>query len=637
LADARLANAQRPFYPAGHETRRAGYRVNFLSPAAFWFAITLPVVVVLYLLKRKRVVKLVSSTLLWQKFLADTQASAPFQKLRHHWLLILQLLLLLLAVLALSRPYFAGHTVPAGLRVVILDASASMQSTDEDPTRFEKARAEALRMVDGLKDQDEMLVLLAGANTEVKQPATANKAALRRAIQDCQVTDSSTRLTEAIKLAGTLVRDKQHPEIHLFSDGATGDLTEFENKNLHVIYHKVGQRSENLGITTLDIRENPENHHDRAIYTSVANFSTNAQQTALELLFDGVVVDTRPLTIQPGETDPQVFTAHQERDGIFTVRIDAKDDLAADNRASIVSLLPKPIKILLVTRGNRFLEKALRAADNVDLSIANDSFDSAEKYDIVVLDDIVPTVWPVPNVLAVHVATTNWFERGWQTLDSPAVVDWKNTHPLLRYINFDNIQISETLRVKTPSWAVPLVEAPQTPLIMAGELSHQKIVWVGFDVLQSTWPLRISFPMFVANAVQWLDPAVAESGRLLIHAGEPFRYSLPQPAATADILFPDGSKKTITPLGGREIDFGDTARQGTYRVRTGTNEIAFCVDLLDAAESNTKPRDQLQFGKFNTVGTTEIKQASKEFWRWIAAAAMAVLMFEWWYYHRRTA
>ena len=87
--------------------------MNFLAPAAFWFAATLPVVVVFYLLKRKRVVKLVSSTLLWQKFLADTQANAPFQKLRHNWLLVLQLLLLLLAILALSRPYFAGHSAAA--------------------------------------------------------------------------------------------------------------------------------------------------------------------------------------------------------------------------------------------------------------------------------------------------------------------------------------------------------------------------------------------------------------------------------------------------------------------------------------------------------------------------------------------
>ena len=118
--------------------------MKFLWPGAFWFAVTIPVVVVFYLLKRKRVVRLVSSTLLWQKFLADAQANSPFQKLRHNWLLILQLLLLALAILALSRPYFAGHTTASDLRVVILDASASMQSTDEEPSRFEKARAEAL-------------------------------------------------------------------------------------------------------------------------------------------------------------------------------------------------------------------------------------------------------------------------------------------------------------------------------------------------------------------------------------------------------------------------------------------------------------------------------------------------------------
>ena len=68
--------------------------MSFLSPIAFAFAAAILVVVVFYLLKRKRVVKLVPSTLLWQKFLAETQASAPFQKLRHNWLLLLQILLL---------------------------------------------------------------------------------------------------------------------------------------------------------------------------------------------------------------------------------------------------------------------------------------------------------------------------------------------------------------------------------------------------------------------------------------------------------------------------------------------------------------------------------------------------------------
>ncbi len=610
--------------------------MRFLSPAAFWFAATLPVVVVFYLLKRRRVVKLISSTLLWQKFLAETQANAPFQKLRHNWLLILQLLLLLLAILALSRPYFPGHVASSGLRVVILDASASMQSTDENPSRFEKARAEALKLVDGLKDQEQMLVLQAAGNTEVKQSATADKAALRRALQNCQVTDSSTRLTEALKLADTLISDKHDPEIHLYSDGAAGDLSEFENKGLRVVYHRIGQRCNNVGVTTLDIRENPENRKERAIYTSVVNFSSNTVATALELLFDNVVVDTRPLNIPPGETSPQVFSAVQERDGIFTVRIDAKDDLAADNQASMVSLLPQPAKVLLVSRGNRFMEKALRAAANVDLTIARDTADGAEDKDVVVLDDVTPSRWPKGNLLAVHVVNTNWFQGGWTNVESPAIVDWKNTHPLLRYINLDNVQISDTLGVRTPGWAAALVEAQQTALILGGELSHQRIIWIGFDTLQSTWPLRISFPMFIANAIDWLNPAAAQSRQLMLRAGEPLRFALGQPVTTAEVTMPGGARETIATAGNREIVFGHTARQGTYHLRAGTNDIAFCVNVLDAAESNTKPREELQMGKFNKVGATAMKQASVETWRWIAAGALAVLLFEWWYYHRRT-
>src|SRR5438552_3224203 len=443
--------------------------MNFLAPAAFAFAAALPVVVVFYLLKRKRVVKLVSSTLLWQKFLSETQASAPFQKLRKNWLLILQILLLALAVFALARPYFATQAKPAQLRVIVLDASASMQATDETPSRFEKARAEALKWVDSLTGNNQMVVLQAGANTEVKLSASSEKAALRRALQACSASDGPTRLVPALKMAESLVRDldpKTNPEIHLFSDGAVPELNEFENKGLPLIFHRVGKGANNLGITALDVRSNPENASQRAIYASVANFSTNSQQTELELLLDDRLIETRPLTIPAGETSPQVFKAAQGRDCVFTVRSTAKDDLAADNQASIVSLLPKPVKVLLVSRGNRLLEKALRAVPGVELGAASDLTDRAAGFDFVVLDDVAPTVWPKGNLLAIHVVNTNWFE-GPTRIEAPAIVDWKSTHPLLRYVGFDNVPIAESFAVKTPSWAVSLVDAPQTSLILA--------------------------------------------------------------------------------------------------------------------------------------------------------------------------
>lgn len=610
--------------------------MHFLAPAAFFFAATLPVVVVFYLLKRKRVVKLVPSTLLWQKFLAETQASAPFQRLRHNWLLLIQLLLLLIAILALARPYFAGTTRGGRILVAILDGSASMQSTDETPSRFEKARKEALQLVEGLHPDDRMVVLVAAGATEVKQSPTSEKAALRRALESARASDSPTRLGEAMKLAETLIQNNTSAEIHLFSDGATDSLEGFENKGLPVVFHQVGIRHVNVGIVNLDVRSNPDNPAQRAVFATILNASTNQQDLRAELVFDNQVVGVKSLSLKPKESSPQVFIAEQPHDGVFTLRLDIQDDLSVDNTASIVSLLPQPIKVLLVTPGNRFLEKALKAISTVELSKSAQA-DDAAGFDVVVLDNVTTGVTPKANLIAINTVHTNWF-AGWKRIEGPPIVDWKTSHPLLRSVNFDNVQVAESYAVQTPSWGLPLVDAPNTPLVLAGELNRQRIVWIGFDTLQSTWPLRISFPIFIANAVEWLNPASEKGQSLAVKAGEPFHITLSEKAVSAEILLPDGSSRTRSVDANRhELLFGETQKQGVYRVKEGTNEITFCVNLLDSLETDTTPRKEIQFGAYTKVASTTQRQANLEIWRWFALTAFFVLLFEWWYYHRRTA
>lgn len=610
--------------------------MNFLAPAAFAFAATIPVVIVFYLLKRKRVVRLVPSTLLWRKFLAETQASAPFQRLRHNWLLILQILLLLLAVFALSRPFFAANMKPAELRVVILDGSASMQATDVQPSRFERARAEALKWVDALSGQDQMVIILAAGSTEVKQSASGEKAALRRALMNCSPSDSPTRLVPALRMAESLVRDQLNAEIHLFSDGAVSGLDDFENKGLPLIYHRVGTGANNVGLTALDVRANPEDPRQRAIYVSAVNFSTNAQSAELELHFDGRVRETRPLSISAGQVSPQVFFFAQDQDGIYTLRLNIKDDLQADNEASIVSALPQPAKVLLVSRGNRLLEKALRSAGNVELTTVPDLTDNAEGYTFVVLDCVVPTMWPKRNVLAIQTNPTNWFERVLE-LEAPQIVDWRSTHPLLRFSGLDNVRIVRSRAAKVPSWGISLVDAPQASLVVAGEMGRQRVVWIGFDVLESEWPRRITFPIFIANAVEWLNPANVQGGQLMVKAGEPFRMSLVEPVSSAQVTYPNGTSKTVKlEAGATELILGELQRRGIYRLNLGTNQVPFCVNLLDVAESDITPRGEIQLGKYSKVTATTVQRANMEIWRTFAALAILLLLGEWWYYHRRT-
>ena len=606
--------------------------MNFLNPEALAFAVTLPIVIIFYLLKRRRVAHLVSSTIIWKRFLNETQANSPFQKLRHNWLLIIQLIFLSLAIFALIRPYFSSKIESGRFVVVILDVSASMQATDVSLNRFELAKGEVNKMIDGMYDNDQMVLILSGGNTEVRQSPTSVKAILKKALDQVKVTDSPTRLLEAIKLSQNLSRNRPKVEVHLFSDGVSSDLDAFELQDLNLEYHRLGKGGGNLGITSLEVRSNPEQLGQQSVFATIGNFSTNTMSSEVSLFFDDQMIGNRRLTVGPTNTASLVFSSNQRPNGVFRMKLKNDDFLQVDNIGSVMGLTRRNVEVLLITKGNVFLEKALRSIDDIDLIVKSSLTDSTPNVDVVVLDSIRPTVWPSGNVMAINTQSTNWFQPS-GLLESPPIVDWKSAHPILRFVNFDNVQVAQSLNSELPTWMNPIVETQSVPLIAVGENDANRCVWVGFNPLDSTWPLRVSFPIFIANAIDWLDPKIVTN----LSAGEPFSMRMAEKGSAVVVTLPDGEIVETSTMGNGEFVFADTFQQGVYHAKYGTNEISFCVNLLDAAESAIESRDVLKLGKYGRVEATLQLDADKELWRWFAITCLLLLVFEWWFYHRRTA
>src|SRR5258708_30789370 len=129
---------------------------NFLTAwsALAGAAIFIPLLLILYFLKLRRREMTVPSTLLWRKAIQDLQVNAPFQRLRRNLLLLLQLLLLALLCLALSRPVANFTPGAAKLTVILLDRSASMSAIEDfdgnKHSRLDEAKPQAKTLVDSI-------------------------------------------------------------------------------------------------------------------------------------------------------------------------------------------------------------------------------------------------------------------------------------------------------------------------------------------------------------------------------------------------------------------------------------------------------------------------------------------------------
>src|SRR5579859_2420657 len=230
--------------------------MSFLAPAALALtALAIPIIL-LYMLRLRRRDVPVSSTFLWQQILRDREANAPWQRLRRNLLLLLQLLVLALLVIALARPYVEVPTVATGRIALLLDASASMNATDVQPTRFDAARQQALTVVDSMSGGDLMAVIRVADQPEVLQNYTSDHSLLGAAINAAQPSQASADWDAALTLAAAGGAGTQKFTVLIIGDGglpATLNASAYGD----VKFIQVGNSDSNLAITALATANDP--------------------------------------------------------------------------------------------------------------------------------------------------------------------------------------------------------------------------------------------------------------------------------------------------------------------------------------------------------------------------------------------
>jgi len=343
-------------------------------------ATALPVLI--HLFHRQRISTVDFSSIV---FIRDhhLQRSRAF-RVRELLLLILRTLIILLVVLAFSRPVIqgmAGSFLGSGFKqktvfAILLDNSYSMDAGNFGETPFDAAKAKALEIINTMQDGDEgFLVLSTNPNDVFPAVAPTNMEMLKNVLMDAEISDRSGDIGRSL----SLIREKLGPigllskQIYILSDLQRNDwevLEEYapELPFAHSVqYHLCAFESDEIENVSLDavsvsegllIRNQPE----QFIATYTNRNSAAIRNQAVSLFINGEKRGVRHISTDPGETGALEFNILIEEPGRYNGYVELnEDDIEADNRRYFTFTVPRAFGVTAIGQAESrfFIEQVL--------------------------------------------------------------------------------------------------------------------------------------------------------------------------------------------------------------------------------------------------------------------------------------
>lgn len=661
--------------------------MTWLTPltGAIVAAIVVPPLLLLYFLKLRRTSRSIPSTILWRRSVEDVRANAPFQRLRPSILLLLQLLVLLLLVLALAQPQFEGGASEGGRTVIAIDRSGSMNARDGESgqTRLERAQEAAITRIEALHGgglfsggSEEIMVVAFSDGAEVYTPFTDSRKQAIDAVKAIEPTDEPTRIGEALELAraftvsvnpetaGSAETIEDPAVFEIFSDGRIEDLQDEPLRTGESVRYTVVGTPEgrNIGITQVAAERPWDRPSQIQVFAVVANSNPSAVEVDVELRVGGRAraVTPEPLKIPGAEVDSETgrwlpgrqrvafVPFEQPRGSLIEVRLLSTDDLDSDDSVRLLVPPPQDLRIALVGDDTFVLQSLMEGMPLQSLDLLapgqyeQEVNEGGASWDVVVFSGWTPdTLVPGRYLIFGSVAGMEQLEAFGEA-ERVFIRSVRDEHPVFRFVNLDDLYIWSMPKVVASGDATVLAEAVEGPVIAEIDEGGVQALWVAFEPLDSTWWHQRSFANFVPNAVEYLASiggALVEKG---IQPGEAVSMLLGPGATDAAITLPDGAVESALVDSDGVLTWGPARVAGLYEVawtdasgERASTQVA--VNMLAESEGRIDALESMNFSVDQVRGVRTEARAQNVLWPWLLGIGLLLLIFEWYYYHRRVA
>lgn len=581
--------------------------MKFLEPSGFIWLWTVPALVLLYFMKLRRKEVKVSASFLWEAAARQARVDSFFQRLRVNLLLLLQILALLALIMALSRPYREVTGRAAASSIIAFDLSASMAAEG----RFEKARREALRLVDRAPKGAEFMLVGAEKKPRVLVPFTRDRSEVRRHIEKLQpkAVEGDPEALRALAMA--LLNN--HPQSRFF---LLGDQLPPLPLPENFIFVNLGEKQENAAISAFSV----ETQEDKLVaFATITNHSEQVVEREVVLRRGLQTIHTERLLIPGGDHRSLLLHLNEARPGDFQLRIKPADALTLDDQAFFVVEPPSELRVR-VHGDNRFLERALVALPEARVFRAG----SPGEFQ---LEAYAKPPEGLPETSAVMLGVPPDWLHG-----APAEENFARLaasgHPLVDGIPLTDIACMIPPEIKLPQEAEVLATVSGRPAIILLSGKRGFSLLFNFELYRSQLPLTPAFPILLRRFVDekvrptgFRFPANVETGRAL-------ELKLDGPL---EVRGPEGRRQRFE--GGAQRFVAPFPRPGVYHLHHGTEQRQVAANFFSNTESDLTPSADHDTSQEPQAA---VKQRSvKEYAFELALFCWFLLLAEWLLYHRR--
>lgn len=554
--------------------------MNVLYVWPLIFTIFVPAIIILYLLKQKAKPYLFSSIYLWKSAYQNIEASTPWEKLKKNLLMLLQILLVLLFIFTLMSPYLTkgGHSYQKV--VLVLDKSGSMNSRytkageREEKTRFEEAKEQAVHYVDSLSDQSEITLVSGGQKTTIELSNSTDKKETKKTIMELSAEDTKGDLNNTISFIESMTSDWANYQAIFFTDSSLN----LGKVNGEVI--NLNQKDKNAAIDYVSHKENEDG--TLTVLVKVSNYGVGTIATDLNLYLDNKIEQIKEVKLSSGESDILYFSDFPKKGSYIKAELNEPDGLECDNIGYDVIKEKRQKKVLLVSKQNVFLEKAIQTVPNISLYKTNriENLDDKEEYDVYIFDGMVPNILPKrgsiilihPNKSVEGIVTVGMTrDGGYVKAEEKSIV----TEGLSGY----EFGVNKIQEIKDTEWGTPFLTLGDCAIGVMGEQAGRKTAVLGFDIHESDLPLQPEFPILIYHLMnQCLDTDLV--GTQIVTAGEKVELFNPQNGSTLFVKKEDKkADSAAVELTGTKITYDKTDQTGIYRVSCKNETEIFAVNF----------------------------------------------------------